>query len=372
MSQTAVAADTDKAGAPAARLGETGRIVGLDGLRAAAILPVLLVHALPDWFSGGLIGVDLFFVISGYIISRGLLLEHEATGTISIRGFYRRRVRRILPPLVTLIVAVLALGTAIGSEWSPWLTYRAQWLEALAALSSTMNWWRGFGHGGLSYLGHTWSLSFEEQFYLVWPVTLLVLLRLLPRRRVPGLLIGAILLVVVWRSALALGGASVDRTYFGFDTRADALLVGCLLAVVGTSGLPEWTRRWWVLPAAAFAAMLFLAETNQRWLPLGGFTVIAMLAGWLVAAAVNAQGVLKDILSHRVVQWIGLRSYSLYLWHAPALGIVRLFGVRRLIGLPLFFLLSFALAALSYHFIERLFLQKGASRNPGQASPSNA
>jgi peptidoglycan/LPS O-acetylase OafA/YrhL len=334
----------------------------VDGLRAAAVMAVLLMHCAPAIFPGGFIGVDLFFVISGYVISLSLLKEHARRGAISIAGFYRRRALRILPPLLAVVAAVLLLGALVGDAWSPTQSRRDEWIEALLALTSTMNWSRALRYGNPGFLGHLWSLSVEEQFYLVWPPLLLLLLRTGNRRLIAALLPALILLSFVWRTYLASVGAAPERMYLGLDTRADSLMLGCLLAVAGTGSLPRRLLKCWIIPAAILALLLLFASWDQPWLGWGGFTLLGILATWLVASAVEAGPTLRTALTLRPVQWIGLRSYSLYLWQVPVLGIVGLFGLPPPYAAAATFGSSLIVAALSYRLFEQTF---GRRPRPG-------
>lgn len=346
--------------------GEASRhIPSVDGLRAAAVMAVLLMHCAPWVFSGGFVGVDLFFVISGYVITRSLLKEQARSGGISIPSFYRRRALRILPPLMVVVMAVLLLGALLGDAWSPSQSRREEWIEALLALTSTMNWIRATGYDGLGYLGHAWSLSLEEQFYLLWPLLLLLLLRTGNQRLIRAILGAAIVLCFAWRTYLAAAGAAPERLYLGLDTRADSLLLGCLLAVTGTAGLPRWFLRAWPIPAGIMAYLALFAAWDQPWLGWGGFTLLALVSTWLVAAAVEAGPALNAVLTLKPVQWIGARSYSLYLWQVPMLGIVGCFGLAPLHNAAATFASSLVAAAFSYRFVERRFERR--ARRPAPA-----
>ncbi|EFC82045.1 acyltransferase [Parafrankia sp. EUN1f] len=214
-----------RAGAPTRR---TGYNPALDGVRALAMLCVLVFHM--DALPGGYLGVDVFFVLSGFLITRQLLAERDRTGRVSLPMFYLRRAYRLLPAfwLLALVgfTAVVVLGAGTAGE-------RDEFLHTLAAAMLYVNNYFQVvqQNTGAGWLGHTWSLSLEEQFYLLWPLLLLVLCRR-PwiDRRLPAVLLGGVVAVMLWRDVLNASGASGTRTYFGLDTRADALLVGCALA----------------------------------------------------------------------------------------------------------------------------------------------
>ena len=199
----------------------------LDGLRAIAILATITVHAaifLPGpwgvWFPGGWIGVDIFFVLSGFLITRLLADEMRRNDGIGLGRFYIRRVLRLLPAYAVMLLAVVLVSACVLHEPG---VYRA----AMASIGYIMNWSRAFGWFPQASLGHTWSLSMEEQFYILWPGAFI----LLRGRRPLAWLLALIAAVVVWRCVLALGGSNPERVYNGFDTHADTLLIGCALAV---------------------------------------------------------------------------------------------------------------------------------------------
>ena len=208
-----------------------GRRPGLDGLRGLAILSILLFHSGCPWWRGGFVGVDLFFALSGFLISSILLADYRGLGHVSYGRFYIRRALRLLPAMLTFLVAFALMSIAKSTD--PYHSLG----DCLIVLCYMANWTRAFGTGRPDRLGHTWSLSIEEQFYLLWPVTLETILRTCKtyRRSVQVL---AIVILGVWllRAAMLASGAHPLRIYSGLDTRADALLVGCLLAVSASYG----------------------------------------------------------------------------------------------------------------------------------------
>jgi peptidoglycan/LPS O-acetylase OafA/YrhL len=221
----------------------------LDGLRAVAVLAVMLYHGQVAWVRGGWLGVDLFFVLSGYLITSLLLAEWATSGGIDLKGFWSRRARRLLPALFTTLAAVAAYGAFLAP---PDTLARLRW-DGLATLGYVANWRLLASHQSYfeqfadpSPLRHMWSLGIEEQYYLLWPLLLLGALRL-ARGRPRPLLWGT--LVAALASALAMAalyrpGGDPSRVYYGTDTRAHTLLVGCLLALVlGASSTPGATVR---------------------------------------------------------------------------------------------------------------------------------
>jgi peptidoglycan/LPS O-acetylase OafA/YrhL len=280
------------------------RIPELDGLRAISVLLVFVFHAFPYRLPGGHIGVDVFFVLSGYLITGILLKEWGETATISFRSFYWRRTLRLMPAFLLLLVVYVAILPAIfGRD------------HAIAAASSlyAMNWIRAFDLGPTGFLGHTWSLAIEEQFYLIWPVILLAIARF-GRAFIRAFLCAAIIAVVLWRFYLVKHGASVDRLYNGFDTRADALLIGCLLAC--SPRLRYLLGRFWPIALVFVAAEVLKLRFTSPLLPSGVFTLTAIAAASLISALVDPKdSVLRIALRAKPLVQLGTISYGFYLWH---------------------------------------------------------
>lgn len=286
----------------------SARIREVDGLRAVAVGSVVAFHFLEKYFPGGFQGVDIFFVISGLVITGSLLADREALGRISLARFYWKRVWRIMPALWLMIVVSLLAGLLFGPAQGP---------QALAALASAMNWARALGmvsqNGGA--LAHTWSLSIEEQFYLLWPLALVFLLKA-PRHTALSILTAAIVGVVAWRFALLASGAGFHRIYDGLDTHAEGLLIGCLIALWGKPA-PEWLRRTWFVPLAVLAVFTMRYGTDAPVDLAVSLSLRALLCAWLVYAVAGTATPLHRVLRSAPFQWGGSRSYSLYLWHYP-------------------------------------------------------
>ena len=321
---------------------------GLDGLRGIAILLVMADHSGIVVASGaGDQGVTIFFVLSGFLITTLLLEERARSGRVSLRRFYWRRALRLLPALaVLLLVVVVMMGLAGRAEEIAG--------DVLPALFYVMNWTIVAGNNP-GILGHTWSLSVEEQFYLAWPLVLLGLLALGRGRLtwVSGLLIAAMLVSIVLRVLLWAGPGGYYRTFVGTDTRMDALAIGCLVAV-------GFSRRPIEVPGPVMAALaatipIALWMTDQRFMAAIGFAVTAVAAAGMVAGAASGRG--EGILGWRPLAYVGLISYGLYLWHRP---LMRIFTDSGLGGVPwavaLMFAISLGLAFLSRRFIEDPFL----------------
>ncbi|HMA47716.1 MAG TPA: acyltransferase, partial [Frankiaceae bacterium] len=280
---------------PAAQAAGTGgRLRALDGVRGLAVLAVLFFHAGMPWARGGFLGVDTFFVLSGYLITVLLLRESRETGGVSLRRFWARRARRLLPALLLVLAALVAYATTLPAEARPRLRG-----DALATLGYVANWRfvaqaeDYFTHTGPpSPLRHTWSLGVEEQFYLLWPLLFLVALRLRrPRAAVVGLASLGTVASAVAMARMADGGASVARLYYGTDTRISSLLVGCLLAaVLGRFPGERPLRRASARALTALAALAGVAVTGVLWVTAdverlwrGGFLIAAVATAAVVA-----------------------------------------------------------------------------------------
>lgn len=330
----------------------------LDGLRAVAVLAVLTYHA--GWIPGGFLGVDVFFTLSGFLITTLLCEEHARTGTISIRRFYVRRARRLLPALVVflLVCGGILFATRPPAFWPILGGY------LLGVLSYGANWliiyWRSLG-----VFGHTWSLAIEEQFYLAWPVLLLGLLRGARARLIVAGLVMAAAGSLAWRLALALAGTSFARLYAATDTHADGLLVGAALAVWlhhrGVGGSPGRLRRVGGTIATLGLIGLFGAAPLMPGYALG-VTALAACATGAVILDILAGGswVIRWLESRWLVR-IGWVSYGVYLWHFPVfvqLEVLRQPGQSAApLGRTLLaWAITFAVAGLSYWLVERRFL----------------
>ena len=288
----------------------------LDGLRGIAIIVVLIHHQLTTFYlEGGFLGVDLFFVLSGFLITGLLLNEFEHTGSISIRKFYMRRVLRLGPALALYLIACVTVA-----YYSHQISLQRQLKLIAYALLYSTNWRMAFDWDPvLDTTAIIWSLSIEEQFYLVWPLLLFGCLALRLKRKFIGVGLGLVIIIIcLHRNSLLAEGTNLTRLYYGTDTRADALLVGCLTALVPFQRL---SSRWFVRAAAMIGAGLFLYLTSvvkftDEWLYRGGFTVVALLAGLVIVAAANAPPrPLSIALCWFPLRWFGRISYGLYLWH---------------------------------------------------------
>ncbi len=328
----------------------------LDGLRAVAVLFVLFIHAQFAAFAGGFLGVDIFFVLSGYLITSLLLREYDQTGRIDWRAFYVRRALRLLPALgVTLLLAVL-MELHRGN-----LTTREIARNVFAALFYVANWLRAFGGVSLSKLDHTWSLSIEEQFYLVWPLALWWMLRTFSKPTILRSLIALIFIIALYRAWL-FWPDRFARAYYGFDTRVDEMLVGCVLASLlywqRDAVAAHWSKLRFVLLPLVLCGLTWMVSFTaygQARYPLGLFTVAALGAACLIAEIMlHPTGWLARGLGAAPLRYVGKLSYGLYLYHFVIFSttpppIAHPIPSRQALD----FLATFALAALSYRFIEQ-------------------
>lgn len=346
-------------------------IPAIDGLRAVAVIAVMLYHLGFKWIPGGFLGVDLFFVISGYVITRLLLDSIQRSGGLDIRAFYVARIRRLLPPLVFMIITT----TVVVGLWAP-DTMRRFLGDTPFALFGGMNWWLVFRHtdyfeaiGRPPLLQHTWSLGVEAQFYLVWPLILLLVLRYFGKNKIPGaaLLIAAfsgIALFVVSLQVDAASGSQVSHVYFGTDTHSIGLFLGAALAVRWIpQNLQETVSRKaqdFVDLIGAFgflgiiAAFLFIDETDPTLYKLA-FPLAGIFGCAILTSIVHPASRFAPILSSKVFIWIGERSYAIYLWHWVVFQVTRpnfdLEGSDwALTALRL--LIVFALADISLRLVE--------------------
>lgn len=339
----------------------SGRLSALDGIRGLAVLAVLAYHAGLNWAPGGLLGVDVFFVLSGFLITSLLVAEWQRSGTIRLGSFWARRARRLLPALLVLLVGVAAYAWLIAG---PDQLHQLR-LDALSTLAYVANWRfvassQGyFAHTALpSPLLHTWSLAVEEQFYLIWPLMAVVVLARFGRRGLAwvaglGAVGSAVLMAVLFRL-----GASSSRLYYGTDTRAQALLVGATLALVGF----RWCRAPRQLVAGVGVAGLSIlvwawgsVGGQSPWLYEGGFLLVALgAAGVIASVALRPGAALARALGWGPLAYVGRISYGLYLYHWP-LFLVLDHTRTHLSGAGLLALrlgVTFGLSVISFHLWE--------------------
>lgn len=346
-------------------------IPAIDGLRAVAVIAVLLYHLGISWIPGGFLGVDLFFVISGYVITRLLLDSIQRSGGLDLRAFYIARIRRLLPPLLFMIITT----ALFVSLWAP-DTIKRFLTDAPFSIFGAMNWWLVFRHtdyfetiGRPPLLQHTWSLGVEAQFYLLWPLILLLVLRFLGKNKIPGtaLLIatfsGISLLLLSLRIDSA-DAAQVSHVYFGTDTHSIGLFLGAALAVKWVpQNLSEEVNKKaqdFIDGIGIFgflgilATFLFINESDPTLYKLA-FPLAGIFGCAIITSVVHPASRFAPILSSRIMVWIGERSYAIYLWHWIVFQITR--PAFDLEGSPwalftLRILLVLALSDISLRFVE--------------------
>lgn len=341
-----------------------GHRPALDGIRGIAMLMVLANHLHVPIIAPGSVGVLVFFVLSGFLITTLLLEERTRNGAFSLPAFYMRRIRRLVPALIVCVAVAVAVQLTLFHAMHDWELV----LGTLGYVSNfLMMDGQFYAH---TSLGHTWSLAIEEQYYLTWPLVLMATARFSKQRMVTALSV-VIVGVLLWRWTLWLTGASGARIYFGPDTRADALLVGCLLAFV-MHGSVTRGRVSNLLVFDACLALFVVSTLPFKILFPDVSTVLAPsiaagAAGMLIYAAVNGRA--------RWLEWpplvyMGKRSYGLYLYQGPVLTVINYhFGVnaelaRWLLAGPAIWLL----AELSWRFVEQPFLRsKGRTPAYGEA-----
>jgi len=353
-------------------------IPAIDGLRAVAVIAVILYHLGFSWIPGGFLGVDLFFVISGYVITRLLLDSIQRSGGLDLRAFYLARAKRLLPPLVFMVVVTLTFI----SLWAPDTTKRFL-IDTPFALFGGMNWWLVFRDldyfeaiGRPPLLQHTWSLAVEAQFYLVWPLLLLAVLKKFGKKKIPGaaLLIAAIsgiTLLIVSLELDANSASEVSHIYFGTDTHSIGLFLGAALAV---SWAPMNFETSVSKKAQDFidgigifgfvgilGTFLFIKESDPTLYRLA-FPLAGIFGAAIICSIVHPASRVAPFLSNKVLLWIGERSYAIYLWHWVIFQVTRpsvdLEGRTWALYL-LRILIVFALADISLRLVE-LPIRSGA------------
>ena len=367
------------------RAKEMGYLPGLDGVRALAVIGVLLYHADLSWIPGGFLGVDVFFVLSGFLITSLILEEFDRSGKVDFRKFYLGRARRLLPALILVLVVVSLAAALVYQDAARQLAS-----DVVASIFYVNNWWYiAADQSYFEFIGrppllkHLWSLAVEEQFYLVWPAIAFLAMRRFARKGVFAVAATLAILSTIWMLQLAVANGFPDfadpsRAYFGTDSHSMGLLIGAAMATFWRPGrmrrsLP--TGASVIITAIGIAALLaviwffvFVGEFTP-WLYRGGFLGLALIVATLIAAASHPGVGLGKAMGTQPWRYIGQRSYGLYLWHWPVFMATRPGLDLPLDGVPLLILrlgLTVGIAELSFRFVEmpirRGVIQRYAAR----------
>ena len=327
-----------------------GHVLALDGMRGLAVIAVILYHS--GFLPGGYLGVDVFFVLSGFLITSLLLTEWQDTRAISLRRFYLRRVLRLLPALLAVLLACylfeifymrVPAGPSIERRILYAMSYAANWVQIY------------LGKDGLTTLSVVWSLAIEEQFYLFWPIALKWLLnRRLSLGRIALFVLAGIVAVTCRRFYLYSLGADYFRLLYGTDTHIDTVLTGCLLALM-VSNRPQIVDRFgfWVGPlflAGLVLTAIFIWSDSSLFTVCMAYTSAAVFSSAAILGSLRSRSWIRFILESKILVWFGKLSYGIYLWQGTsAIYLYHYFGTsfvpRTMIGL--------GLAVISYYWLER-------------------
>ncbi|MEZ5899828.1 MAG: acyltransferase [Hyphomicrobiaceae bacterium] len=288
-----------------------GRVAELDGLRAVSVIFIVLFHLTYGRLSGGFLGVDIFFVLSGFLITELLVREYQSTGKVDLFKFYMRRACRILPPLAVCLVLALMF----------WPSNEAgRWHAAVASLLFYANFLDAEKAGSV---GHTWSLALEEQFYILWPTTFIVLFAR-SRRALAAFACCIVFLAIAVRYSMLTAGVDLDRIYTATPARMDSLMIGCLAGLcmpelrssvlsIGQRSAARVTLVAWL---ALLAALILVSDNMMKTLPLA-FSGFALLAVTFIVFVQSCASNTQRFLASPQMRYIGTRSYGLYLYHYP-------------------------------------------------------
>ncbi len=329
---------------------------GLTGIRGIAMAAIFLYHTRLPLFSSVFLSVDLFFLLSGFLITLLLYREYNLTSRILLKNFYLRRLLRLLPALFFMLGCHLL---AVALLFPPELLVR-QGGDILIVLGKVANWSRAFAFERPDLLAHTWSLSTEEQFYLLWPLSMLFLLRMKPRSQI--ILTTALLVIItVWRPLLLQTEVPWERLYNDFTCRADMLLYGCLAAMLHEHGVwakfyntPAWIQT--LLRGAMvvlMAALLSTADWQSRWVYQYGYPLVGLAGAFLCVDTFNRPDSLTArFLAVRPFVQLGMISYAFYLFHYPIIEILYRLGIKTAPVCLLSFVITLLLSLISWRYVE--------------------
>ncbi|WP_211747800.1 acyltransferase family protein [Paenibacillus sp. Marseille-Q4541] len=350
---------------------------GLDGLRAISVLAVMAYHLNVEWASGGLLGVAIFFVLSGYLITDQILLQWKKDGRLHLTNFWIRRAKRLIPSMFVMLIFVavwLLISdpsrlSALKGDFASAAFYVNNWYLIFHDIS----YFESFGPQ--SPIGHLWSLAIEEQFYMLWPLLLFGLLHVTRQRGklfliiMTGSIVSALAMMILYTP-----GTDPSRVYYGTDTRAFGLLIGAALAVIWPS-VParsrvfgthsNWMDMTGVLLLAILLCMIVYTDEYGSFLYEGGLFLVSILTALLIAILAHPHSRIAKMMGLRPLRWIGVRSYSLYVWHYPIM-VLTSSNVNTdqgsMVRIILQILASFLFAAVSYTYIEEP-IRRGTFRN---------
>ncbi len=346
--------------------GTSPYLPGLDGIRAIAVLSVIVFHLNFGWASGGLLGVQVFFVLSGYLITDLLVAEFRRTKRIALKQFWIRRARRLLPALLVVFFVTVGWATVFDRSQLPALRG-----DVPAGIFYVSNWWFVFHHvsyfarfGPPSPLGHLWSLSIEEQFYLFWPPLVLAAMAWVRRRRTVIILtLAAAAVSAAEMAVLFVPDGDPTRVYDGTDTRVFALLIGAALALAlprNRSFAPVSANARRLLDAIGGGALVGIllifwwTREEDPFLYEGGMVVLAALTALLIGVTIHPGSRLRALLGWEPLRWVGERSYGVYLWHYPVIVLTTpLNAPASVLRASLQMAATFVLTALSWRYIEQ-------------------
>lgn len=345
---------------------------------------VLIYHFFGDWLPGGFLGVDVFFVLSGFLITSLLLREFVFHGRISLKSFWKRRLRRIFPLSLTVLVLTTITVGLIGGDLAVQL--RSQFFGTLFMVNNWVQIVSGqsyFAESSIQVTAHYWSLAIEEQYYLLWPLIVFGCLWLLRNRLRQRTLLIAVTLAVIVGSITAMAllytpGEDASRVYYGTDTHAFGLAFGSLLAIWLTAHLPvndaesfplrrsplrrQWLADW--VPGLALLGLMVLfviVDDTSDWTYRGGIALASLFTTIVIAGVVRGNNVVDEWMKISTLRWLGLRSFSIYLWHWPVIKILQALLSAEPVWLPgvLAVGITLVLSELSYRIIENPFRRRG-------------
>lgn len=346
---------------------------GLDGLRAIAVLGIIIYHLNKQWLTGGFLGVDTFFVISGYLITSLLLKEYDDTGIIKLKSFWIRRLKRLLPAVIVLLMVVGTATLLLKSDNIIRVKH-----DIIAAIFYVSNWWyiakdvNYFEQFSFMPLKHLWSLAIEEQFYIFFPVILVTLLLTIKKRYKIGFIFWGVSIISLGLMMFIYSiNGDHSRVYFGTDTRLQTLLLGVILAFLWPpfklKNDPPKVVKYVIdsigsLSFIVLILLFFIINDETNWIYDGGFYLISILTLFIIASVVHPSTWIAKIFSNPVLVFIGKRSYSLYLWNFAVISFVHSYYVDGQIPVYVYFIdisLTIIFAELSYRFIETPFRKEG-------------